>query len=155
LLADAGHSAADILSDILTLSTITFSTKDPTLRYPLGFGKVETLGAIGVSSLLRGQCKMRLMTVLGGIGIGLSSLDQLLQTLPPDALPPVLEELIHVGHSHGHSHGAVAGADPLALWVAGASVGIKEWLFRATKRIAVETNSTVLLANVSPIIILM
>jgi len=53
LLADAGHSAADILSDILTLSTITFSTRDPTVRYPLGFGKVETLGAIGVSSLLR------------------------------------------------------------------------------------------------------
>ena len=53
LLADAGHSAADILSDILTLSTITFSSREPTLTYPLGFGKVETLGAIGVSSLLR------------------------------------------------------------------------------------------------------
>jgi divalent metal cation (Fe/Co/Zn/Cd) transporter len=53
LLADAGHSAADILSDVLTLSTIPFSNRDPTIRYPLGFGKVETLGAIGVSSLLR------------------------------------------------------------------------------------------------------
>src|SRR5579859_1983035 len=53
LLADAGHSAADILSDILTLSTISFSAREPTLKYPLGFGKVETLGAIGVSSLLR------------------------------------------------------------------------------------------------------
>jgi divalent metal cation (Fe/Co/Zn/Cd) transporter len=52
LLADAGHSAADILSDILTLSTITFSQREPNLRYPLGYGKVETLGAIGVSSLL-------------------------------------------------------------------------------------------------------
>jgi len=52
-LADAGHSAADILSDILTLSTISFSSREPTLKYPLGFGKVETLGAIGVSSLLR------------------------------------------------------------------------------------------------------
>jgi divalent metal cation (Fe/Co/Zn/Cd) transporter len=53
LLADAGHSAADILSDILTLSTITFSAREPNIRYPLGYGKVETLGAIGVSSLLR------------------------------------------------------------------------------------------------------
>jgi Co/Zn/Cd efflux system component len=53
LLADAGHSAADILSDILTLSTISFSAREPNLRYPLGYGKVETLGAIGVSSLLR------------------------------------------------------------------------------------------------------
>jgi len=52
LLADAAHSAADILSDILTLSTITFSLREPNERYPLGYGKVETLGAIGVSSLL-------------------------------------------------------------------------------------------------------
>jgi divalent metal cation (Fe/Co/Zn/Cd) transporter len=52
LLADAAHSAADILSDILTLSTITFSLREPNDRYPLGYGKVETLGAIGVSSLL-------------------------------------------------------------------------------------------------------
>ena len=86
--------------------------------------------------------------VLGGVGIGLSSLDQLLQALPPNALPSLLEELIHAGHSHGHSHGPITGADPLALWVAGGSIGIKEWLFRATKKIAVETNSTVLLANV-------
>ena len=53
LLADAGHSAADILSDVLTLSTITFSLREPNSRYPLGYGKVETLGAIGVSALLR------------------------------------------------------------------------------------------------------
>jgi len=150
LLADAGHSAADILSDILTLSTITFSAKEPTLRYPLGFGKVETLGAIGVSSLLRAHSPViRADLVLGGVGIGLSSLDQLLQTLPPNALPPLLEQLIHAGHSHGHSHGPITGTDPLALWVAGGSIGIKEWLFRATKKIAIETNSTVLLANVS------
>ena len=52
LLADAAHSAADILSDVLTLSTITFSLREPNSEYPLGYGKVETLGAIGVSSLL-------------------------------------------------------------------------------------------------------
>jgi len=52
LLADAAHSAADILSDILTLSTITFSLRDPNDKFPLGYGKVETLGGIGVSALL-------------------------------------------------------------------------------------------------------
>jgi len=137
LLADAGHSAADILSDILTLSTITFSQREPNLRYPLGYGKVETLGAIGVSSLL----------LLGGVGIGLSSLDQLMVTLPPNTLPAILEDLIHAGHGHGHSHGTIVGADPMALWVAAGSVAVKEWLFRATKKVALETNSTVLLAN--------
>jgi len=52
----------------------------------------------------------------------------------------------------------------MALWVAGASIGVKEWLFRASiipniipwaflmvaKKVAGETNSTVLLANVPP-----
>ena len=52
LVADAGHSAADILSDIVVLSTITFSQRKPDAKYPLGYGKVETLGAIGVSALL-------------------------------------------------------------------------------------------------------
>jgi len=55
-------------------------------------------------------------------------------TLPPGTLPQLLEELIRAGHDHGHSHSHVAstGADPLALWVAGASIGVKEWLFRAS-----------------------
>ena len=74
------------------------------------------------------------MIVLGGVGIGLSSLDALLQTLPPNTLPVLLEEMIHAGHAHGHghSHGPAVGADPMALWVAGASIGVKEWLFRAS-----------------------
>jgi divalent metal cation (Fe/Co/Zn/Cd) transporter len=100
-----------------------------------------------------------LIVVLGGIGIGLSSLDALVATLPPDTFPAVIEELIHAGHVHGHSHGPAVGADPMALWVAGGSIGIKEWLFRASiyhhpstlmlaKKVALQTNSTVLLANV-------
>lgn len=82
-------------------------------------------------------------------------------SLPPNSLPAVLEQLIHAGHSHGHSHSHVAtsGADPIALWVSAASIAVKEWLFRASsalnpivlivaKKVALETNSTVLLANV-------
>ena len=130
LLADAGHSAADILSDILTLATLTFSLKTPNSRYPLGYGKVETLGAIGVSSLLCISLSLRELIgiVLGGIGIGLSSLDALLATLPPHTIPEFVEQLLSFGH--GHSHGPAIGADPMALWVAGGSIGIKEWLFR-------------------------
>lgn len=157
LLADAAHSAADILSDILTLSTITFSLRDPNEKFPLGYGKVETLGGIGVSALL---CifpvpiilfsslysslypfpvlfcvKLLTDVVLGGVGIGLSSLDALMESLPPNTLPAILEQLIHAGHAHGghsHSHVAATGADPIALWVSAASIGVKEWLFRAS-----------------------
>ena len=134
LIADAGHSAADILSDILTLGTISYSLREPNARYPLGYGKVETLGAIGVSALLCKsslEAKSLLIEVFGGIGIGMSSLDALMATLPPDSVPSVIQEWMHAGHIHSHSHMA-AGAHPLALWIAGGSIGIKEWLFRAS-----------------------
>lgn len=72
--------------------------------------------------------------MLGGVGIGLSSLDALIASLPPNSLPAVLEHVIHAGHSHGHSHSHVAasGADPIALWVSAASIAVKEWIFRAS-----------------------
>jgi divalent metal cation (Fe/Co/Zn/Cd) transporter len=71
--------------------------------------------------------------VLGGIGIGLSSLDALMASLPPNTLPAVIEQLIHSGPPHAHTHAAATGAaDPLALWVSAASVGVKEWLYRAS-----------------------
>lgn len=71
-----------------------------------------------------------LMGVLGGVGIGLQSLDALIAALPPNTLPEFIEQLLHAGH--GHSHAPIVGADPLALWVAGGSIGIKEWLYRAS-----------------------
>jgi hypothetical protein len=71
--------------------------------------------------------------VVGGVGIGLSSLEALVMALPEGTLPSAIEAMIHAGHSHGHGHPhAVAIADPLALYIAGASIGIKEWLFRAS-----------------------
>jgi divalent metal cation (Fe/Co/Zn/Cd) transporter len=84
----------------------------------------------------------------------MSSLESLVATLPPNTLPHFLENLIHTAHSHGghsHSHAPApssgGGADPIALWVSAGSIAVKEWLFRATKRVATQTNSTVLLAN--------
>lgn len=84
----------------------------------------------------------------------MSSLESLIATLPPNTLPAFLENLIHTAHSHGgHSHAPApsssggGGADPIALWVSAGSIAVKEWLFRATKRVALQTNSTVLLAN--------
>ena len=77
LLADAAHSAADILSDILTLSTITFSLREPNDKFPLGYGKVETLGGIGVSALLRTipDHQRTQLECLGGLGLRENSAD--------------------------------------------------------------------------------
>jgi hypothetical protein len=145
LVADAGHSLADILSDVLTLSTLAFAVKPATALYPLGFGKVETLGALGVSSLL----------FFGGAGIGISSLEQVLhQVSHADAIMAYIQPLVNVlGHDHHHHFqdnstdtGQLTNVN--AAWVAAGSIVVKEWLFRRTMKISIDTNSTVLAANV-------
>lgn len=45
---------------------------------------------------------------------------------------------------HSHSHGPL---DPNAAWFAAISVGAKEWMYRATVRVADDLNSPVLRAN--------
>jgi divalent metal cation (Fe/Co/Zn/Cd) transporter len=48
------HSLSDLGSDILTLATVSWSLKPPTVMFPTGFGKVESLGSLGVSGMLLG-----------------------------------------------------------------------------------------------------
>ncbi|KAI0661091.1 cation efflux family-domain-containing protein [Cubamyces menziesii] len=160
LLADAGHCAGDLVGDFITLFSWRLSRKPPSDNYPYGYGKFEVLGTTLVSILLTG----------GALGIGLHSYQLLLETLSaaaagmgPGALhdalarvvdvahavPAVVSEHAHV-HAHSHAHGGHGGAgalDPNAAWFAGVSVVAKEWLYRATKRVADEERSPVLLAN--------
>jgi hypothetical protein len=60
-IADAFHALTDMVSDIMTLATVSFALKAPTDRFPNGYGKIESLGSLGVSSLL----------FLGGMAMGL------------------------------------------------------------------------------------
>jgi divalent metal cation (Fe/Co/Zn/Cd) transporter len=50
-----------MVSDIMTLATVSFALKKPTKRFPNGYGKIESLGSLGVSSLL----------LLGGVAMGI------------------------------------------------------------------------------------
>lgn len=124
MIADAWHSLTDLASDILTLLTVSFSLRLPTDRYPTGFGKVESLGSLGVSGML----------LAGGIIMGLNSLETLYGHFFMD--PAAFQELLHHGHghSHGHSHGALAMGPSLnAAWLAAGTVAVKEWLYHASK----------------------
>ncbi|KAI0356398.1 hypothetical protein OH77DRAFT_1424062 [Trametes cingulata] len=160
LLADAGHCAGDLVGDFITLFSWRLSRQPPSERYPYGYGKFEVLGTALVSLLLTG----------GAVGIGLHSLQLLVDTLSvaaagmgpgtahdllvrfvdvAGALPSLVSEHAHT-HAHAHgAHGAGSGGalDPNAAWFAGVSVVAKEWLYRATKRVADEERSPVLLAN--------
>lgn len=137
MIADAWHSLTDLASDFLTLATVSWSLKPPTDKFPTGFGKVESLGSLGVSGMLLG----------GGIFMCISSMQSLYAHLFLDAAAAA-EMLAHGhGHSHGHSHSPAEGPSLHAAWLALGTVLIKEWLYRATMAVALERKSSVLASN--------
>lgn len=128
LVADAFHSLTDLVSDFLTLATVSWSLKPPTSRFPSGYGKIESLGSLGVSSLL----------LAGGIGLGWHSCELLYSQFFLDVASSMAEH----GHSHGggvfghsHSHNPADMGIPNvhAAWIAGGSIILKEYLYRASK----------------------
>lgn len=122
-----------MVCDFLTLFSVRFASSKPSPDYPYGFGKVETIGSLTVSSIL----------TMAGISIGWSSLCVIVGPIVPHALLEIM------GSFTGHSHGSVTEeiTNVNAAWVAAASVAAKEWIFRATRKVAIETNSNVLMAN--------
>ena len=132
MIADAWHSLTDLASDVLTLATVSWSLKPPTEGFPQGFGKVESLGSLGVSSML----------LVGGLLMCVGSVETLYAHafLEGEAARAVLEGGHGHGHSHGHghghghSHGHGAGVPSLhAAWLAAGTVVVKEWLYHASR----------------------
>lgn len=123
----------------MTLATISYSLKPATSRFPTGYGKIESLGALAVSGLL----------LSGGIMIGLQAIMALSQQFFPE-IAHILSHFEIFGHGHGHSHSHGAehfGPNINAAWLAGGSIIIKEWLYRATMKIANQKRSSVLASN--------
>lgn len=163
LVADAIHSVSDMFADFLTLATVNVASKvgSPT-HFPLGYGKIESVGSFMVSAVL----------LFAGISVGWSSLLQIFEfTLPAYIYDYVL--MVQIGHSHSHgglvdhsenvaaahshSHSHSPADEPIAAhreipninaaWLAGGSIIVKELLFRKTLQVAQATNSKVLVAN--------
>ncbi len=120
MIADAFHSLTDLASDILTLATVSWSLKPPTVMFPTGFGKVESLGSLGVSGMLLG----------GGLFMCFNSCELLYAHFLLDAHAAAEVAL----HAHGHSHAAIA-PSMNAAWLAAGTVAIKEWLYQASKKL--------------------
>lgn len=138
LIADAYHALTDLVSDFLTLGTVSWSLKPPSERFPNGYGKVESIGALGVSGLL----------LCGGVFMGLNAGQVLLAQFYPEAAEILAHSGI-LGHGHSHSHGIeVLGPSIHAAWLAAGSIVIKEWLYHASKltcyrpRFTLRTNSS-------------
>ncbi|KAL4917991.1 cation efflux family-domain-containing protein [Aspergillus aurantiobrunneus] len=136
LVADAYHALTDLVSDFLTLGTVAWSLKPPSERFPNGYGKIESIGALGVSGLL----------LCGGVFMGLNSGQVLLDQFFPEAAEAISH--LEIGHGHSHSHGVdVLGPSIHAAWLAAGSIIVKEWLYHATMKVAVERKSSVLASN--------
>jgi hypothetical protein len=118
MIADAWHSLTDLASDILTLATVSWSLKPPTALFPTGFGKVESLGSLGVSGML----------LFGGCFMCMNSCEILYAHFFLDA-QAAAEVAIH---AHGHSHAEI-GPSLHAAWLAAGTVVVKEWLYQASK----------------------
>ncbi len=73
LLADAGHSLSDLLSDGVTLWAIRMARLPKDANHPYGHGKFETVGALFVAILL----------VLTGVGIGAAAFDHVEHVVVP------------------------------------------------------------------------
>lgn len=72
---------------------------------------------------------------------------QAVLALTSQFFPAIFELLSHV-HIHSHSHGAEdLGPNINAAWLAAGSIVLKEWLYRATMKIAIEKRSSVLASN--------
>jgi len=120
MIADAWHSLTDLASDVLTLATVSWSLKPPSEKFPMGFGKVESLGSLGVSSML----------LFGGMFMCMSSCETLYAHFFLD--PAAAAHLAAHGHGHSLSHAHV-GPSLHAAWLAAGTVVVKEWLYHASK----------------------
>lgn len=142
LIADAIHALSDLVSDVMTLCTVSVANKKPTALFPNGYGRIESIGAFGVSSML----------LFAGASMGWSSLMEICAALNIDVSFASMSALL--GHSHSHSHttidaatNQVVPAEWSAAGIALGSIAVKETLYQATRKVAEQQNSPVLYAN--------
>ncbi|KAJ4397434.1 mitochondrial metal transporter [Gnomoniopsis smithogilvyi] len=125
LLADAFHSATDILADLVTLVTVLLSRGD-TKRERM----IEGLGSLCVSGFIFTGGAAIAMHGLAGMRPYLGGKLEWLDLLESEG-DSVLDDVPNV----------------LAAWVALASILAKEWVYRITMKIAIKENSAVLRSN--------
>jgi cation diffusion facilitator family transporter len=123
MVADAGHSLSDLMSDGVTLWAVRMSRLPPDADHPYGHGRFEALGALIVSGML----------LMAGYGIGNHSWETLGRALA----------------AMSSSTGEVSAMLPTKITMVAALVSIilKEALYRVTAAVGMKYNSQVLIAN--------
>lgn len=169
LVADGMHSLIDVFSDAIAYASLHVTEMQtrargkneksffPRCQFPFGVGRVETTGAVMVALIL----------LVGGVGLTMDALRRAYNGLSAmygnAASPSSCDDGHHHSHDHGHSHGSHGHShfeimrtneetgmpmimyEMLALSVA--SLFLKEYLFRITKRVGERAGSRVVVAN--------
>lgn len=115
LISDAVDSASDILSNFIAMAGIKMSSKDCDLEHQYGHERLECVASIIMSAMI----------ALAGIGIGLASLQKVLNYANQEIVPP----------------------SALTLIVALSAIIAKEGMYRYVKRVALQVNSGALMAD--------
>lgn len=140
IIADAAHSLSDVVLSGVALWSFKAARAPKDKEHPYGHGKIETLGALGISLMLLGT----------GGGIAWHALDVFQGLLFP-ASHLDIHSLVHThgnDHAHhGHHHGIDMEHPILALNMAVISIGVKEGLYWVTKKAGEREGSGLLQAN--------
>ncbi|KAJ6790508.1 Uncharacterized protein M6B38_248865 [Iris pallida] len=138
LLADAAHSASDIVLSGVAWFSYRAAKAPKDNEHPYGHGKFETLGALGISSML--------LLTSGGIAWHAADVLQGILLSAPDMVNQGFEH--DHSHIHGsHHHGVDLNHPVLALSMTIVSISVKEGLYWITKRAGEREGSSLMKAN--------
>lgn len=147
VIADAAHSMSDVVLSGLALWIFKAARAPKDEKHPYGHGKFETLGSLGISSLLivtGGGIAWHAFEVLQALLYATdgTSLSTIMQHAPND-----VHSSLH-RHSHGgHQHGFDKEHQAIALCATLISICVKEGLYWVTKRVGDACGSELLKAN--------
>ncbi|XP_057782377.1 metal tolerance protein C1 isoform X2 [Salvia miltiorrhiza] len=140
IIADAAHSISDVVLSGVALFSFRAGRAPKDKEHPYGHGKFETLGALGISSVL----------LLTAGGIAWHAIDVL--AVVWSAAPEIINQSLAHNHAHGHQlgghqHGIDMEHPILALNMTIVSIGVKEGLYWVTKKAGEKTGSGLMKAN--------
>ncbi|KAL1542660.1 Metal tolerance protein C1 [Salvia divinorum] len=141
IIADAAHSVSDVVLSGVALLSFRAGRAPKDKEHPYGHGKFETLGALGISSVL----------LLTAGGIAWHAIDVLASVW--SAAPEIVNQSLAHNHAHshqlgGHHHHGIDMEHPiLALNMTIVSIGVKEGLYWVTKKAGEKSGSGLMKAN--------
>lgn len=145
LIADAGHSLSDLVSDFITLWTVQIARLPADEDHPYGHWKFEGTSCNILTVQLFFETQIFLLPPKKAIGSLFLSLTLIATAFSVGSMAN--KQLLQLLSATKASTAAAVIPGPLALVMAGISICSKEWLYRITKTVGEKIRSQVVIAN--------